>query len=45
MAKKVNLNIEVVTYSDLNELSVEDQKLLQLAEEATFKSYAPYSNK
>lgn len=44
MPKKVNLNIEIITYNDLSELSKEDQKLLQLAEEATFRSYAPYSN-
>ncbi|MBB6462662.1 cytidine deaminase [Flammeovirga kamogawensis] len=44
MAKKVNLNIEIVAYSNLEELSNEDQKLLSLAEKATFSSYAPYSN-
>ncbi|AZQ64258.1 cytidine deaminase [Flammeovirga pectinis] len=44
MAKKVNLNIEIIAYSNLEELSNEDQKLLSLAEKATFSSYAPYSN-
>ncbi|MBD0399741.1 MULTISPECIES: cytidine deaminase [unclassified Flammeovirga] len=44
MAKKLNLNIEIVTYDNIDELSKEDQELLRLAEEATFKSYAPYSN-
>ncbi|WP_281616273.1 cytidine deaminase [Flammeovirga sp. SubArs3] len=44
MAKKVNLNIEIVAYNDISELSESDRNLLSLAEDATHRSYAPYSN-
>ena len=44
MAKKINLNIEIITYDQLNDLPKEDQELLAAAEKATFNAYAPYSN-
>ncbi|MBB3700977.1 cytidine deaminase [Flammeovirga yaeyamensis] len=44
MAKKINLNIEIISYDQLNDLSKEDQELLVAAEKATFNAYAPYSN-
>ncbi|ANQ50629.1 cytidine deaminase [Flammeovirga sp. MY04] len=44
MGKKININIEIVSYDQLNDLSKEDQELLAAAEKATFNAYAPYSN-
>ncbi|OHX67405.1 cytidine deaminase [Flammeovirga pacifica] len=44
MPKKININIEIITYGELNDLAKEDQELLEAAEKATFTSYAPYSN-
>lgn len=42
--KKVEFSTEVFVYDDLNELQEIEVELLQKAEEALDKSYAPYSN-
>ena len=41
--KELNLQVKVNIY-DIDELSESDRKLIESAREATFRSYAPYSN-
>ena len=41
--KEVTLNIHIQSYS-FEELEVKDQELINKAKEATYHSYAPYSN-
>ncbi|MEA5260380.1 cytidine deaminase [Arcicella aquatica] len=42
--QKLNLTITLETYNNDTELSVQENKLLNEARKATYKSYAPYSN-
>ncbi len=42
--KKLQLQVHLTSYSSENELPEEEQLLVQKAKEATYKSYAPYSN-
>lgn len=42
--KKVEINTNITVYDNLEELKDEEILLLASAKEATFKSYAPYSN-
>lgn len=42
--QKLNLTITLETYNNDTELSVLENKLLNEARKATYKSYAPYSN-
>lgn len=42
--KKVELNTHITVYDKIDELEDENILLLASAKEATFKSYAPYSN-
>ncbi|MBX7181477.1 MAG: cytidine deaminase [Bacteroidia bacterium] len=41
--RKVDLTLSYVVYGSVNELSKEDQDLIQLAVQASNKAYAPYS--
>ena len=42
--QKLNLTITLETYNNDTELSLQENKLLNEARKATYKSYAPYSN-
>ena len=42
--KKVNINTEVIEYSDIKELEPDLQKLVEKAKEAVNHSYSPYSH-
>ncbi len=42
--KKVKLTTEYTLYSDLSELDLQDQKLMEMAIATRKKAYAPYSN-
>ena len=42
--KKIELNTQITVYDNIDELEDDDILLLASAKEATFKSYAPYSN-
>lgn len=42
--KKVELNTQITVYDNIDELHSDDLFLLSSAKEATYKSYAPYSN-
>ncbi len=44
MSKKLTLTIDYIEYDSIDELSIEDQKLMQKAHEAGQSAYAPYSN-
>lgn len=42
--KHVEISTEIYVFDDLNELNEDDKNLVQVAHQATEKSYAPYSN-
>lgn len=44
MPQLVRIHTEIEVYTDLAELSLQEQKLLKAAQKACDKSYAPYSN-
>ncbi|WP_442267242.1 cytidine deaminase [Tenacibaculum sp. ZS6-P6] len=41
--KKINISSEAIIYDNFSELNIEDQKLIEEANIAKSKSYAPYS--